>query len=79
MDEHIPAAVVVGLRSRGADVLTAREDAHDGRPDPILLQRATALGRALVSFDVDFLREAAVCAAAGQTFCGIIHANPNSQ
>jgi hypothetical protein len=54
-DHHVPAAIGVALRGRGIDVLTAREDGHDRSPDEELLQRATELGRAVVSEDHDFL------------------------
>lgn len=60
MDEHVHAAIVVELRARGVDVITAQEDGHVGNPDPTLLDRATLLGRLLVTYDVDFLREAAL-------------------
>lgn len=53
MDEHMPRAVTVGLRLRGVDVLTVQEDARGGADDPAVLDRATELGRLLVTQDVD--------------------------
>lgn len=78
MDEHVHGTIVLELRSRGVDVMTAREDRHDGNPDAILLERATMLGRMLVPYDVDFLRESAIRAAAGRQFSGIVYVNPNT-
>jgi hypothetical protein len=59
MDERIPRAITLGLRMRPADVLTAQEDYFDSISDPALFDRATALSRVLVTFDDDFLDEAA--------------------
>jgi predicted nuclease of predicted toxin-antitoxin system len=78
MDEHVHGALVVELRSRGVDVVTAHEDGCVGSDDPVLLDRANALGRLLVTYDADFLREAARRSAAGKSFTGIIYANPNT-
>lgn len=58
MDEHIPRAITVGLRLRGVDVLTVQEDGLAGISDPVLLDRATELGRIVFSQDQDFLIEA---------------------
>jgi predicted nuclease of predicted toxin-antitoxin system len=58
MDQHIPKAITDGLRLRGVDCLTALEDNADTMDDTDLLDRATALGRALVTSDKDFLVEA---------------------
>lgn len=50
-DENVPRAVVRALRGVGHDVLTAVEDgrANQGIPDPEVLDRATALGRAVLT------------------------------
>jgi hypothetical protein len=76
MDEHIPRAITLGLRLRQVDVLTAQEDRSDGLPDPALLDRATALGRVLITFDDDFLDEAARRQSRGITFAGIVYSHP---
>jgi len=54
-DENFPRPVVVHLRTLGHDILTAREDgrANQGIPDPDVLARATALGRAVLTQDRD--------------------------
>jgi predicted nuclease of predicted toxin-antitoxin system len=77
MDEHVKSAVTDGLRRRGCDVLTAQEDESDGLPDPRLLDRATILGRVLVTNDDDFLVEAAKRQAAGASFSGVVFGRQN--
>lgn len=76
MDVHIPRSITNGLRLRGVDVLTAQEDGAAQLPDSELLDRATALGRVLFSFDEDMLIEATQRQTAGQEFAGIIYAKP---
>ena len=56
LDEHIPAAVGVGLNFRGIDALTIQDALRAGLPDSDQLQFATEQGRVLVSFDSDFLK-----------------------
>lgn len=75
MDEHVPRAVTVGVRLRGVDVLTAQEDGRAGVEDPELLDRATALGRALFSQDEDLLAEAKRRQLAGEGFAGVVFAH----
>ncbi|MCO6452918.1 MAG: DUF5615 family PIN-like protein [Caldilineales bacterium] len=58
MDEHVPRAIMNGLRLRGIDVLTAQEDGMAGQPDAALLDRATELRRVIFTQDDDFLAEA---------------------
>lgn len=41
MDAHVPRVITLGLRMRGVDVLTAREDGAETFSDPALLDRAT--------------------------------------
>jgi len=76
MDVHIPRAITVGLRLRGVDVITAQEDNTATTPDPELLDRATALQRALFSFDDDLLAEASRRQWEGIPFAGVIYAHP---
>jgi hypothetical protein len=75
MDHHVPGAITAALRERGADVLTAHEDGAAELSDDILLQRASALGRALFSRDHDLLREASLLQRAGAAFSGVIYAH----
>ncbi|MGH9843275.1 MAG: DUF5615 family PIN-like protein [Blastocatellia bacterium] len=73
-DVHIPFAIVLGLRARNVDVITAQEDGAARLPDPALLDRATALERTLFTQDQDFLTEAARRQRDGEYFFGIIFA-----
>ena len=59
MDVHVPWAMTIEWRLRGVHVVTAQEDGAGQFKDPILLDRAAAQGRVLVTPDTDFLREAA--------------------
>jgi hypothetical protein len=75
MDVHIRRAVTTALRLRSVDVLTAQEDRAAEVDDDALLQRATDLGRVLVSQDADLLREAALPSGAHRTFSGLVYAH----
>jgi len=50
-DENVPAPLTITLRALGHDVLTALEDgrANQRIPDPEVLARAIALGRAVLT------------------------------
>jgi hypothetical protein len=74
MDVQIPSAISEGLRRCGIDVLTSQEDGTRRATDEQLLQRATALGRILVTHDEDFLVLAAAWQATGWEFSGIVFA-----
>jgi hypothetical protein len=67
--------VTAALRLRAVDVLTAQEDGASEFDDVALLQRATDLGRVLLSREADLLREAARRLKAGKTFCGLVYAH----
>ena len=75
MDVHVPRAVTTALRLRSIDVLTAQEDGSAKLDDDLLLQRATELGRILVSQDEDLLREGARRLREGEEFSGIVYAH----
>jgi predicted nuclease of predicted toxin-antitoxin system len=75
MDVHVRRAVSIGLRLSGMDVLTAQEDGAAAFDDPLLLDRATELGRILFTQDDDFLREAARRQIIGERFAGVIYAH----
>ncbi len=49
LDENMARAIAIGLRVRGIDVLTAQEDNRRKTDDSVLLDRAGALGRVMVS------------------------------
>lgn len=50
-DEHVPTALVAALRALGHDVLTIQDDglANQSTTDADVLDRATALGRAVLT------------------------------
>ena len=75
MDVHVPRAVVVALRLRSIDVLTAQEDGSAELDDDRLLQRAAELGRVLVSQDKDLLREGSRWQKERKHFSGVIYAH----
>lgn len=75
MDVHVRRAVTVALRLRQVDVLTAQEDGSAELDDAQLMDRATKLGRVLVSQDEDLLREGAERLSAHQGFSGLIYAH----
>lgn len=69
-DEHVPKAVVRGLRQRGVDVLTVSEAGLLSASDEEHLRRAQAEGRVFFTQDSDFLR----LHAAGAAHAGIVYA-----
>jgi hypothetical protein len=75
MDVHVRRAVTTALRLRSIDVLTAQEDGAAELDDDCLLQRATDLGRVLVSQDADLLREGARRLPEHRDFSGIVYAH----
>jgi hypothetical protein len=72
MDEHVPGPITRGLRRRGVDVLTAQEDRLERAKDDTLLDRASALGRLLVSTDEDYFKIVARRQALQTPFTGVI-------
>jgi hypothetical protein len=75
MDENVPRTITVGLRLRGIDVLTPLDDSRLGTADPLLLDRATELGRPLFSQDEDLLIEAQRRQSEGIFFAGVLYAH----
>lgn len=73
MDVRIRRAVTVALRLRSTDVLTAQEDGSAELDDDRLLQRATLLGRVLVSQDDDLLREGVRRLRQQEDFSGTVY------
>jgi len=70
MDEHVPKAVVRGLRQRGVDVVTVADASAMGAPDLDHLRLAQRQGRTIFTQDDDFLR----LAASGEPHAGIVYA-----
>ena len=77
MDENVQDAITEGLRLRGIDVLSVREDGYDGRDDSTVFQRANALERVLFSRDSDMIIEAIRCQDSQLAFSGVIYARQN--
>ena len=76
MDVHVPWAITTELRLRGVNVVTAQEDGAGQFTHAILLDRAAAQGRVLVTYDTDFLREAARRHVQSIRFAGVIFMAP---
>jgi len=76
MDVHVPQAVTDQLLRRNVDVVTAFADGAAGEADDILLDRATKLGRVMVTFDVRFKAMAENWQRSGRVFGGLIYAHP---
>ena len=77
MDEHVPRVITEGVRRRGIDVLTVQADGLTGSDDVAVLERASALGRVVVSNDGDFQVEAARRQRAGERFAGVVFIDLN--
>lgn len=75
MDVHVPAAITWGLRRRGIDVLTSQDDGTGRADDELLLERATQLGRILLSQDTDLLAIAQSWQSTGREFGGLFFAH----
>ena len=69
-DEHVPRAVIRGLRQRGLDVATVPEEGMLGASDREHLRWANDEGRVIFTQDTDFLR----LHAAGHIHAGIAYA-----
>lgn len=50
-DEDFPHPAVDELRLLGHDVLTAQDDGRQQTPDPVVLARAHALGRVILTYN----------------------------
>ncbi len=55
-DEHIPKAVIQGLRRRGIDVLSVPESGMIQASDEEILEMARMENRVIITQDEDFLR-----------------------
>jgi hypothetical protein len=76
MDVHVKAAITLGVRRRGIDVVMAQEDGSQRLEDAPLLARATELGRVLFSQDDDLLAIARVHQREEGGFSGLIYGIP---
>lgn len=69
LDEHVPAAIAVGLRRRGIDATTTVDAGLEGAEDSAHIAFAWREGRVLVTHDRDFPRHH----AAGVEHAGILY------
>ena len=69
-DEHVPQAIIEGVRRRGGDIITVQEVGLRGEADTIQLAYARDTGRVVLTQDADFLR----LDAAGLPHRGIVYA-----
>ena len=76
LDQHVPRAIALGLRLRGVDVVTAAEVGAAELDDSALMDRASELGRILVTFDDDLLAEANRRQQGNLAFSGLVFAHP---
>jgi predicted nuclease of predicted toxin-antitoxin system len=74
MDVHVKTAITRGLRRRNVVVVRAQDDGMGRKDDPVLLDRALALGYVVFTQDADFLVEVARRQRAGVMFAGVIYA-----
>lgn len=75
MDLHIRRSITEGLRRNGIDVITAQGAGCVELNDPDLLDRATQLGRVLLSMDDDLLTEASRRQTEDIPVAGVIYAH----
>jgi predicted nuclease of predicted toxin-antitoxin system len=71
-DEHIPNAVIAGLKRRRVDVLSSLEAGLLGAADEVQLAFATGQGRVFITEDDDFL----TLHAQGVKHAGIVFVQP---
>jgi len=71
-DVHVDHAIAAQLRRRQVDVLTAQADAADHLADDELLERASQLGRPIVTHDIRFKAMAESWQRQSRSFCGLI-------
>lgn len=72
-DENVHPEVVAWLRAQGFDVLDVCDEGLQGSTDRVLLQRAVAESRVVVTHDSDF---GTLAIAAGQPCIGIVFVRP---
>ena len=74
-DEHVPLAIVCGLRIRGMDVTSVTELERQGTDDDVLLEQATHEQRMMLTCDADFCVELRLCIGASR-ICAIVFLAP---
>jgi hypothetical protein len=77
-DECVDGRVVTGLRRRGVDVVTAHEEGLLSASDQRHMERASELGRPVVSADQDFLAIVHDLLTRGLRFPGLLYIQPGT-
>jgi hypothetical protein len=72
VDENVKSAIILGLRQRGMDLVTAAERNQRQTDDEVLLATAASEDRLLLTNDADFLRIHAEWMAAGRVHSEIV-------
>jgi predicted nuclease of predicted toxin-antitoxin system len=78
LDRNVHRALLTALRRRNVDVIDTVEDGTDRLADELLLERASAARRAVVTHDRDFLRLGARWLALGRPHAGIVYAHQHA-
>ena len=78
-DVHVPRPLAMAARGRGLDVLTSQEDGTATVDDDVLLARATALERVVVTQDNHFNGIVAEALAARTRFTGVVFIRKDSE
>jgi hypothetical protein len=73
-DENVSGPIIDGLHRRNIDLLTTIANGRAALEDELLLVRATALGRVLLTQDQDFLTIGRRWLREGRSFAGLIYA-----
>ena len=74
-DVHVDHAIAAQLRLRQVDVVTAQEEGTDQLTDELLLERASQLGRPLVTHDIRFKALAEEWQRQSRPFFGLVFAH----
>jgi predicted nuclease of predicted toxin-antitoxin system len=77
-DECVDGRVMAGLRRRGVDVVTAHDEGLLSASDTRHMERASEIGRTLLSADQDFLTIVHDLQARGLPFPGLLYIQSNT-
>jgi predicted nuclease of predicted toxin-antitoxin system len=72
-DECVDGRVLAGLRRRGIDIVSAQDEGLLSTPDQQHMQRASELGRVVVTADQDFLAIVSDLRRRGGPFPGLFY------
>jgi predicted nuclease of predicted toxin-antitoxin system len=75
-DVHVSGIVFQMLKEKGLDIIRAQDDGYGESEDEKLLERATELGRILVTGDKDFIEISKKFQEQNHCFSGILFFRP---